>query len=140
MCTDLSTEPDRPVQQTPTKVVAKEQWAVIDGDTFDLVARRDGHADIPIRLSGLSTGSLTWVGEVTFPQAGEWKLRVAIAYADNHYPCFEKAITVVAAGGAEREISDRLSRIDAIVLAPIAALILGLLLAARIVRQRSVQG
>lgn len=96
MCFELSTNPARPVQETPAGVVARERWAVLSGDSFDLVARREGTSDIPIRLSRESAGSLTWTGQTVFPKAGEWKLRVAIAVPENHYPCFEKAVTVVA--------------------------------------------
>jgi len=126
MCMDISTEPPRPVAQNVTTVLMREQWAVISGNSFALVARRDGHADIPISVSRLSTGSLTWGGQLVFPQAGEWKLRVAIAHPDNHYPCFEAAVVVAPAGTAADDTSDRAP----LVLAAVAALGLALAIAA----------
>ena len=106
MCFDMWTDPARPVQQVPTKVVAKEQWAVLSGDNFDLVARRDGMADISIRLSREAAGSLTWIGQVVFPAPGEWKLRAAVAVPENHYPCFEKGVSVVATSAEQSQTSD----------------------------------
>jgi len=106
MCFDMRTDPARPVQQVATKVVAKERWAVLSGDSFDLVARRDGMADISIRLSRQAAGSLTWTGQVLFPAPGEWKLRAAIAVPENHYPCFETAVSVVATSAEQRQASD----------------------------------
>lgn len=120
MCCDLWTDPAQPVQQAPTKVVAKEQWAVLTGDTFDLVARREGSADIPIRLSRDAPGSLTWTGQAVFPTPGEWKLRVAIAVPENHYPCFERAASVVASS-AEQDQSEPASALPA--MAAVAAML-----------------
>src|SRR5919197_2123539 len=95
MCVDMSTQPARPIEGAAASVTAKELWAGVAGDVFHLVARRDGSADIPIALSRRAPGSLVWVGQVVFPEAGEWKLRVAIAAPENHYPCFEKPVFVV---------------------------------------------
>jgi hypothetical protein len=104
---DLSTDPARPVALSVTKVMMQEEWLATNGNQFELVARREGRADIPVTVSRLSAGSLAWVGQIVFPEAGEWKLRVAIAAPENHYPCFEKIVNVAPVGSPPEEPADR---------------------------------
>lgn len=132
MCLDIATEPARPVVQATTKVVMKEQWAALSGDSFDLVARRDGHADVMLGVSRVSAGSLTWVGQVVFPEPGAWTLRAAIAAPDNHYPCFEKAVIVVASGAAPADVAEPLPT----AFFGLAAFLLALLVGVRFLRPR----
>ena len=98
MCIELSTQPKYPVERSPANVFAKDIWGGLDGNVFELVARRSDAADIPIRLSRASGDSRIWAGEVLFPTPGSWKLRVAGATPDNHTPCFETTVTVLAVG------------------------------------------
>jgi hypothetical protein len=132
MCVDMSTQPARPIEGAAASVTAKELWAGVAGDTFHLVARRDGSADIPIALSRVAPGSLVWVGQVVFPEAGEWKLRVAIAAPENHYPCFEKPVFVVMTADERPAAGEH----DPIALAGVVGLGATLLVAA-LVRGRS---
>jgi hypothetical protein len=136
MCMDLSTDPARPVAQSVTKVMMNEEWLATTGNHFDLVARRDGHADVPVTVSRLSAGSLAWVGQIVFPEAGDWRLRVAIAAPDNHYPCFEKIVNVAPVGSAPEQPADR----TPVAVAALAALGGAVVIFVRGVRSRVARG
>jgi hypothetical protein len=101
----------------------KEEWLATTGDRFALVARREGHPDIPVTVSRLSAGSLEWLGQIVFPEAGEWKLRVGIAAPENHYPCFETIVSVAPVGNPPEEPPDRTPVAIAVLAALVAALI-----------------
>jgi hypothetical protein len=130
MCMDLSTDPARPVALNATRVMMKEEWLATTGDRFDLVARREGRPDVPVTVSRLSAGSLEWIGQIVFPEAGEWKLRVAIAAPENHYPCFEKIVNVAPAGSPPEEPTDR-SPVMVAALAALGAVLISVVLGVR---------
>lgn len=136
MCMDLSTDPARPVALSITKVMMNEQWLATTGNRFELVARREGQADIPLTVSRLSAGSLAWIGQIVFPEAGEWELRVAIAAPENHYPCFEKIVNVAPVGSPPEEPGDR----TPVAVAALAALGAALIVFVLGVRSRLARG